>query len=638
MLQDIREKFTGWVALAILGLIALTFVFVGVTPGFVGSSYAAKVDGEEIGTGYFEQAYRSQLQQNPQLAELGDTLRLQVRRAVLENLIHEQLIRNYLDDAGYRISNRQVTDYIQRTPDFQVDGVFDLTTYHEVLANNGLDAARYEAAQRQTLREQQLQLAIGASALITPAEYRRYLNLVAEQRVVSIAVLSQETVIDEIDVNDSMIADYYDANADLYQLPESADIEFIAIRREDIAAAVEISEQALAEYYEERKYRYEQDEQRQARHILILAGDDEDAAEAKARELLARIEAGESFESLAAEFSEDGGTASDGGNLGVLTRSQFSTDALGSAVFSMQPGELRGPVETEFGFHVVRLDDVVEQGSLPLDQVRDELLAELRDRDAEEAFRDRERAVSDALFDADDIRAIAEATGLPVETASGITRVDAGPFGSNQVAIDAIFLDRVLTEGAVTDIVELDAGTSAIFRVTRHNPAARQPLDDVRDQVEAAILAEQAEALLAERAAQIVAAVEAGEDFAAVAEASGATVSEPRLVGRQDQEIDQSLLFEVFAAPKPAIGAPVTGHTPVTGQVRNAAGGYSVYRLDAVLPGRPESIPLADRDAGKQLLAQQSGQGDYVAFVRALREDANVVVNQDVLAAQDLFQ
>ncbi len=632
MLQDIREKFTGWIALAILGLIALTFVFVGVTPGFVGSSYAAKVDGEKIGAGYFEQAYRRQLQQNPQLAELGDTLRLQVRRAVLENLIHEQLLRNYLDDAGYRIGNRQLTDYIQRTPDFQVDGVFDLATYHEVLAANGLDAARYEAAQRQTLREQQLQLAIGASALVTPAEYRRYLNLVAEQRVVSVAELGQEAVSDEIEVDETMIAEYYDANPTLYQLPESADIEFIAIRRADIAAAVEIGEQALAEYYEDQKYRFEQDERRQARHILILAGDDAEAAEAKTRELLARIEAGESFETLAAEFSEDGGTAGDGGDLGVLTRSQFSTEALGSAVFSMQPGELRGPVETEFGFHIVRLDDVVGQGSLPLDQVRGELLAELRDREAEDTFRDLERAVSDALFDTDDIRTIAEATGLPVETASGITRIDAGPFGSNQAAIDAIFLDRVLMEGAVTDIVELDVDTSAIFRVTGHTPATRQPLDDVRDRIEAALLAEQAEALLAERAAQIVAAVEAGEDFAAVAEASGAAVSEPRLVGRQDPQIDQSLLFEVFAAPKPAIGAPVTG------QVRNAAGGYSIYRLDAVLPGRPESIPLAERDAGKQLLAQQSGQGDYIAFVRALREDANVVVNQDLLAAQDLFQ
>ena len=632
MLQNMREKFTGWIALAILGLIALTFVFVGVTPGFVGSNYAAKVDGEEINANYFEEAYRNQLRQNPQLAELGETLRVQVRRAVLENLIQEQLVRNYLDDGGYRISNRQVTDYIQRTPDFQVNGVFDLATYNEVLVANGLDPARYEAAQRQSLREQQLQLAIGASALVTPAEYRRYLNLVAEQRVVSVAELPQEAVINEIEVSETMIAEYSDANAGLYQLPESADIEFLAIRRADLAAAVEIGDEALAEYYEDQKYRYRQDEQRRARHILILAGDDEAAAEAKAGELLARIRAGEAFETLAAEFSADGGTASDGGNLGALTREQFSTDALAAAVFSMQPGELRGPVETEFGFHVVRLDDIVEQGALPLEQVRGELLAELQDRQAEAAFRDLERAASDALFDTDDIQAIAEATGLSVETASGITRQDAGPFGSNQAAIDAIFLDGVLTGGAVTDVVELDAGTSAIFRVTRHNPATRQTLDEVRDQVAAAILAEQAEVLLAERAAQIVAAVEAGEDFAAVAEASGATVSEPRLVGRQDPQIDQSLLFEVFAAAKPVVGAPVTG------SVRNSAGGYSVYRLDAVLPGRPESIPLAERDAGKQMLARQSGQGDYIAFVRALREEANVVVNQDLLTAQDLFQ
>jgi len=630
MLQKIREKFTGWIALAILALIALTFVFVGVTPGFIGTNFAAKVDGEEIGAGYFEQRYREAIQREPRLAEVGDVLRLQVRRSVLENIITEQLIRNYLDEAGYRISDRQLTDSIQRTPEFQVDGRFDRSTYREVLASVGMDPAGFERAQRQSLREQQLQRAIGASAMVTPSAYRRYLNLIAEQRVVTFAELDQAVVAEEVTVTDEMVDEFYASNADRYSLPETADVEYIAIRRGDVAESIEITEQQLADYYEDQKYRYEQDEQRQARHILILPGDDEAAAEAQAREILERIRGGESFEALAAEFSADGATASDGGNLGVLTRSQM-LEGLGDAVFSMQEGAVEGPIKTEFGFHVVRLVEILETGPLPLDAVRGELLAELRSGEAEDAFRELERAVSDALFDTPDMQAISASTGLPIETATGITREDGGPFGTNQVALDAIFADDVLNEGMISEIVELDASTSAIFKVTGYNEARRRPLEEVRDEVEAAVRGREARRLLDERSSRILAAVEGGEAFAAAAEAEGATVSEKQLVGRQDDAVDRAVRADLFTAPRPGSSGPVNG------RVQTAAG-YTLYSLEAVLPGRPETIPQEDRDAGKQLLVQQAGIGDYVAFVSALREDANVVINDDVLAAEDLFE
>ena len=134
------------------------------------------------------------------------------------------------------------------------------------------------------------------------------------------------------------------------------------------------------------------------------------------------------------------------------------------------------------------------------------------------------------------------------------------------------------------------------------------------------------------RAEQILAAMAAGVDFGQAAEAAGATVAEPQLVSRQEQEIDQAVLFEIFAAGKPSQDAPVRG------RVRNIAGGYTVYSLEAVLPGRPESIPLAERDARKLQLAQQSGIGDYRAFVQALYDSADVAINDDILAGQDLLQ
>ena len=631
MLQHIREKFTGTFALVILALIGIPFVFFGINYNFVGSNFAAKVDGEEISAGYFEQQYRSELAQRPELANLDAAQRQLLRRSLLERLIRDQLVRNYLGENGYRIGDTQLTDLIQQEQEFQVDGKFDRAAYVDFLAVRGREPREFEESQRQFMREFQLRSAIMASAVVTPSEYRRFLNLAAEQRLVSLATLTEDVVADEIEITDDQVQAYYDANPTMFQLPESADVEYIRISREDVAEGVEVSEERLAQYYEDEKYRYLQDEQRRARHILIQFGDDEEAARARAEELLARIRSGESFEELAREFSMDGGTAEQGGDFGALTESQLP-EALGAAVFAMEEGAVEGPVRSDFGFHIIRLDEILARGPLPLDQVRGELLAELRDREAESLYLELERRLSDALFDMTDMQAIADAIGAEVQTIEGFTRDGAEPFGANQAAINAVFDDAVLAGGQISEVIELDAFSAAIFSVTRYNEATRQPLAEVRDEIEAMVRSQQAEALLVERAERILEAVDGGEDFGAAAEAAGAAVSEPKLISRQDAETDQLVVFEVFAAPKPAQDSPITG------RVRGLDGAYTVYSLEAVLPGRPESIPLEQRDAGKAELAQESGVGDYLAFLQSLYTEAEVVINQDALEEQELLQ
>lgn len=631
MLQQIRDKLSGGIAIAILALIGVPFLFFGINYNFIGTNFAAKVDGEEISVGFFEQQYRSELTERPELADANDAQLQQLRRGILERLIRDQLVRSYLTENGYRVGNKQLTDLIQREPEFQVDGKFDRAAYVEYLAIRGREPREFEESQRAFMREYQLRSSIMASAVVTPSEYRRYLNLAAEQRLVSLATLNEEAVSGEIEVSEEDIQAFYDDNPTLYQLPETADVEFIQIRRDELAQQVEVDEETLAAYYEDNKFRYLQDEQRQARHILILFDDDEAAALTKTEDILMRVRSGDSFEALAGEFSMDGGTSAQGGDLGVLTETQLP-DALGAAIFSMQEGDLEGPVRSDFGFHIVRLDDILERGPLALDQVRGELLTELRDREAESLYIDLERRLSDALFDLTDMQAIAAAVGVEIGTIEDFGRTGGEPFGSNQAAIDAVFDDAVLNGGQLSEVIEIDVNGAAVFRVSQHNPATRQALEDVRNDIDAVLRSQKADQILIERAEQILAAIAAGEDFGVAAEAAGATVGEPRLLTRQDTEADQIVVFEIFAAAKP------TQDSPVTGRVRGLDGAYTVYSLEAVLPGRPESIPLAQRDAGKAQLAQDSGVGDYLAFLQALYNDAEVIINEDALQEQDLLQ
>lgn len=632
MLQNIREKLTGWGALAVLGVIGLSFVFVGgANFATIGSSYAAKVDGVEIGINQFETAYRDQLQSNPQYASLPEEYRLQLRSNILEQLVQQRVIDNYINEAGFAISDEQLSETVRQIPDFQVNGRFDRETYERVLAQNGLTPSQFEASQKVSLRRGQLQRAIRGSSVVPPSSYRRFLNLAFENRVVTTATVSPAMVADRVEVTDEMIAAYYGENPAMFNLPESADVQYVEILRDAVAASVSVTEQQLREYYESNKSRFLQEEQRQARHILILFDDDESGAEIVANEMLTRVRSGESFAELAKKYSKDGGTSAAGGDLGALTRAQLP-DALGATIFSMDEGEVRGAVKGDFGFHIVRLDEIVESGPLPYEQVRASLLTELQENEAEGLFRELERKLSDALFDAADIQALATAIDAEVKTVGGFMRDSTEPFGSNQLAVDAIFDPTVLSAAQLSEVIELDANRTAVFSVSRHHVATRDSLANVRDEIAAILTSSQSEDLMAAKARRMLDAVRAGDEFAAAAQEVGAEVTPTSIVTRNAQDTDQSLAVAVFTALKPTQGKATLGST------RNSEGGYTVFSLEAVIPGQPENIPLAERDAGKNQLVDQYGIGEFVAFVQALRADAEVIINDDALAAQDLFQ
>jgi len=630
MLQTMRERFTGPSALVILGLIVVPFVFVGVSSPLIGAGYAAKVDGDEISLPAFENAWQNQVAQNPEFLNYPPQYQNLLREQILNRLIRDRLVVGYLNDSGMRVHESAVTDLIQQIPAYQVDGVFSMEQYRSALDLEGRSAQELEATVAQSLRQYQLQQAIALTAFVTPAEYRRYLNLFAEQREVTVATIGFADIKESVEVSDEEIAEFYETRQEEFFTDETVDLEYIEIRRDTLAGSVEINEEELQLHYEGARNRYLQDEQRQASHILVPFGEDEDAARNQVSALTARVNAGEPFDDLAKQYSKDGMTSSNGGDLGLILQSQMP-DALGDAIFSMREGEVRGPVKTDFGFHVVKLDGIVEGGPLPLEQVRAELEREMRDSQADADFRELENAVSDAMFEAMDIQSMAEKVGLEVLSASNYMRAGGEPFGTNQAAIDAIFDSRVLVDGEVSDIIEIDANSSVAVRVTQHHQAARKPLEEVSEQISGALKSASAQDVIADQSQELQAMLERGDDTIEAAATIGATVAPATVVGRLDEAMDQRLLAAVFRSKKPVDGRPRIG-SAIT-----ATGDYAVFSLSAVAPGRPESIPLADRDTRKQELSEQSGSADFTAFLSELEQRATIVRNDTVLQSEDAF-
>ena len=221
--------------------------------------------------------------------------------------------------------------------------------------------------------------------------------------------------------------------------------------------------------------------------------------------------------------------------------------------------------------------------------------------------------------------------GVEVQAVAGFTRQGGEPLGDDPAIIDAIFDETVIGGEQISDIIEIDANRSAVFFVTNYEPAKRQPLEDVRDQVVRNIEIQRSEELMDAKADEMLEALANGADFADAAAAIGATAEEPVLMSRNAEGADQFVSVAVFTALKP------TQDKPTTGSTRNGVGGFTVFSLDAVIPGRPEVLPVDQRDAGKSQLTDQTGIGDFVAFIKALRESSEIIINEDALAQEDLL-
>ena len=618
--------------MAILAIIFVPFAFFGMTNyNFLSAGWAAKVDDVEISLFQLENAYQNQLLQLSEYGELPAQYLTTIKSSILERLIRDTLVDLHVADSGYRIDDAMVTALIQRASQFREGGVFSKELYYTWLDQTAQDAAVFEAQQRQAIRVSQLQRGIGATAFVTPSEYRRYLNLFAEQRQASIATFDVAALADTVVVKDEDIAAYYDSVPNAFLSPESVDFEYIDLRRDVLTQAIEVSAEELLEYYEESANRFQQDEQRQARHILILFEDDPVAAEEQAVALTARAKAGEPFEDLARQYSKDGGTSEQGGDLGTILQTQMP-GALGDAIFAMSKGEIQGPVKSDFGFHVVRLDDIVAGGPLSLDQVRGDLEGELKTRAADAQFLELERTLANALFDANDLQVMAASSGLEVALATGYTRSGGAPFGGSQAVIDAVFDASVLHDGQISDVIEIDINRSAVIQVKEYHAEARRTVDDVRDEIRFALQSERALNMVQDRARRFIEALQNGATFNAAAIDVEAAVTPTLMVGRQNETMDANVLNEIFRAKK-----PLPGNVRIE-SVITTAGDYVVFMVTAVIPGRPESIPLADRDARKDQLESVAGAADFSAYVSELQQRADIERSNEALQQQDFFQ
>jgi peptidyl-prolyl cis-trans isomerase D len=634
MLQTIHDKVTGWIAGIVIFLIGVPFIFWGIDIGFGVANYAARVDTADlpfwkpsvkIPLGDVSRAYQSQLASRQQMfrGEVPAEMRTEMQDQVLEGFIQREILEQRSRALGYRVSDEQVMKAYEEIPAFQVDGKFSNEAATRLLMSQGISPAAFEADQRTELQVLQLQNGIVASAFTTPYELERANTLEAEQRELAWLEVPAARFAELIVPDDAAVQAYYERNKDRFMTPDTVTLKYVELKLDDIAAKVPVTEEALRTYYDSVKERYVEAEKRRGRHILIQVQDDkaDAAARQKAEEVLAKVNAGGDFAKLAKEFSQDAGSAAQGGDLGWAERSYF-VGPFADALFDMKPGEVRGPVRTQFGYHIIRLEEVNAGKQKSFEEARPELEGEYRRQEAEERFGEQQEKLADKAFESpDNLDAVSTELGLPVREVAGFTRTEGGgPFGAQPAIIDAAFSDEVLN-GENSQPVELEPGDVVVLRVASRTQPQLKPLAQVREQIVEAIKKdradEQLDARTRELAEQLAAASTTWEQARTElkAQAHG-----PIWASRTEADLPIEVRNALFAMPKPASGQKTYK------AVGLGTGDFALVALSGTRAGT-----VSESGEQRQMRTNQAlrrvASGEVMGYMTELRKRADVDKN-----------
>jgi peptidyl-prolyl cis-trans isomerase D len=409
--------------------------------------------------------------------------------------------------------------------------------------------------------------------------------------------------------------------------PETANLQFVQLKLADVAAGVPVTEEGLRQYYEQvAPERFVDAERRRARHILIDASKDDAAAKKKAEEIFAKAKAGGDFAALAAANSDDPGSKAQGGELGWATRESFVAP-FADALFAMQKGEVRGPVKTQFGYHVILLEEIQPSHQRSFDEVRAELETEYRNDQAQSLFYEKSQQLADEAFASlSELDSAAKKLGLQVQTVEGYTRQGGGPFGADRKVIETVFSDDVLQDRQNSPAINVGDDSAVVLRVTDYKPATQQTLDAVRAQIESGLQAEAAQKAAEAAAKADAARIAAGTSLADVAKGLGLAPAGAVTLSRTATEVPPPLLKAAFAAPRPAGGKP----TPGTAILPN--GDIALFVVNSVTSG---TLPMTPDSAAQmsQIAQRAAGQlagSEFNAYVDELVRTAKVTVNEKV--------
>ncbi|OSM05110.1 putative PpiC-type peptidyl-prolyl cis-trans isomerase [Magnetofaba australis IT-1] len=558
----------------------------------------------------------------------AQALESRARMIALRNTIERGLMLALANDLRLAISPDALQEHIANTPAFQVDGRFDPTQYKAALRSFGMTPKSYESSTLEALMLDQLQSAL-TTAIHTPDLLLDDLEaLTLEKRQIALLTIDPDAMEPPSAPDDKSLEAFYKSHQAQYMTPVRVKLAYTLIDEHSVRDDITVTDDEIAAYYEENMPAFKTPETRHVRHILVKLDKENPNAEAdasaKAQVLRERILAGESFETVAKESSEDI-TAQQGGDLGVIRRGMM-VKAFDEAAFSLEQGAVSDVVVTPFGVHLIKVDAIVHESVKPLEKSRAEIREKLIADKAIEKVYQRSIDLEDRAATSDDLAAIAKDLNLRFKETDYLSMNDDK---AEQIERQAKFVAAAFNTatGALSPVTEVDEGKFFILKVLDRKEPEPKPLADIRDEVSQAYMAQQNEQSATELLTGVKQALSEGKswDEATANLPKGAHVTTPAPFLMTDLKSDVSA-----AARRAAFQTSLK--SPLHAEIVRDAGKLNLVYLTKVLPvEEKDRLPEAQRTAMRRQLSAILGQEQYEDLLRDLHERAEVRVNEALM-------
>ena len=613
MLGAIRKKSKGWVAYLIVGLITVPFALFGIQSYIGGSSNSviAIVDGEDITVNTYYQEFNTQ-QRNLQ-QQLGSSYSTEIdhalRQTVIETLINEKLLENFTNSMKLVTLDEEVFSFILSNPVFQLDGVFSEDRYLQVLRLNNFTPLTYELEQLKSMSLDQIKRNLNHSSFLSTVQIEQLNDLSSQQREVSFVVLNTEKYKDQIVVNQEQISEYFDNNKSNFIEGRKVQVDFVELSFDNIEQQIEPDNETLQKLYIENEALYTNPEQRRAQHILL-----EEVSNASA--ILKEIRQGGDFSELARIHSKDITSSEEGGDLGLFER-ELMVPEFDAAVFGMNVGDISDVIKTDYGYHIIKLNEIRPSTLQTFEEVEEQLLALHKKNVNQNALYELQEELSNLAYE-ESIDVVSNELDLELQTSDFFSELSTE---YEEVFVSTAFSDIVLNDGENSDVIELSKDRFVVMNLVNQQPERQKILDEVENQIVDILRNLGAKQLIDELARTISSSLTSGDD-AQVKALMAENDLEWNDVGwiTRDSQLPFDATSKVYKLSKPNTGEH-TYHS-------QSADANTTLVIDL------KAVKLSDEDINSEiadLYLSEENNELFLSLVKKLRDSAEIKIFTDLL-------
>jgi peptidyl-prolyl cis-trans isomerase D len=603
-------------------LITVSFLLFGIDTylnNFSNKLTVAKINDHKLTLSEYNKALENVKNQmtregNKNNSEMFDSL--EFKESIIDGLITKQLLRDEVKKIKFRISDQQLSQYITEMPDFQINGKFSQETYDKVLKINQLTPKKFEESIRSDLLIQQIRDGYRKLAFISTDNLAKIQKATSQQREISIAEFKIKDFLAKTNLNEKDIQAFYEQNKSKFLAPEQVKAEFVVFSLASILPTINVTDDEIKAFYKTNTEKYQNQQQREASHILIAASKSAAPAEkakakAKAEDILSQIRKNpKQFEELAAKYSQDPESAKKGGELGVFGRGMM-VKPFDDAVFSMKVNEISGIVESDFGYHIIKLTKIIGEGG-GFEALKPQIKAELIYQKGQEKFAALAEEFSNKVYEqSSSLEAVSKKFNIPIQKTDWIGRGDSHKFFKNEILINALFSKESIKDHRNTEAIEVSPNNLISARVIEYKAQTTKPLDEVKKNIEDYLKFE---------AAKKIASSEGEAALKNVSDSSRKIVWQSAvLVDRKNSKgLTEAIINHAFKMP--------TDKLPSYSGFVDSNNGYVIIKINKV------AFPSDENEESKKVFASEYAEAlsaEYLsAYLKGLKAKASVSVNQ----------